>query len=109
MRRIKISVVAAVVFVSSSLLSLSVRAASVEQVVAACDKMADAKPGSCNYVADDKGLGGCTRNGCFYCPADGSRQCHATRSAGKTRGPNVVVKVGTVKFSCNSQAEGWCK
>lgn len=109
MRTIKISVVAAVVFVFGSLLSLSATAASVEEVVAACDKMADAKPGSCNYVADDKGLGGCTRNGCFYCPADGSRQCHATRSVGKTRSPNAVVKVGAIKFSCNRQDEGWCK
>jgi len=87
-------------------------AASVEEVVAACDKMDAAKPGSCRYTTDDKGLGGCTRNGCFYCPADGSRQCHATRTTAKppTSGkPEFVVKIGSIHLACNRQDQGWCK
>jgi hypothetical protein len=77
-----------------------------------CDKMDAAKPGSCRYTTDDKGLGGCTRNGCFYCPADGSRQCHATRTTAKppTSGkPEFLVKIGSIHLACNRQEEGWCK
>lgn len=96
-------------FIALVLFSGASWAASVEEVVAACDKMAEKKPGSCNYVADDKGLGGCTRNGCFYCPADGSRQCHATRAGGKSGKGDVVVKVGDIQFACDKQDEGWCR
>ena len=53
-------------------------AAPVEAVIAACDKMADAKPGSCNYTTTDSGIHGCTAKVCFTCPADGKRQCHAS-------------------------------
>jgi hypothetical protein len=88
------------------------RGASVEQVVAACDKMDAAKPGSCTLAADEHGIGGCTKNVCFYCPADGSRQCHATRVAGKPGKPGtseVVATVGKLQFKCSRQDEGWCK
>ena len=70
MGKIAITFMGSLVLVASAMFSLPARAASVDEVVAACDKMADAKPGSCNYTTDDKGLGGCTRNGSFYCPAD---------------------------------------
>jgi hypothetical protein len=88
------------------------RGASVEEVVAACDKMNAAKPGSCTLAADDHGIGGCTKNVCFYCPADGSRQCHATRVSGKPGKPGkpeVIANVGKLQFKCNRQDEGWCK
>jgi hypothetical protein len=83
------------------------QAARVEDVVAACDKMAAEKPGSCNYTTDDKGLGGCTRNGCFYCPADGSRQCHATRVGGGNKAS--IVTLGKIEMKCSRRDEGWCK
>jgi hypothetical protein len=87
-------------------------AASVEQVVAACDKMDAANPGSCNYTTDCCGLGGCTANGCFYCPADGSRQCHATRVGGgqtvKAGETNVAVQLGEIQLNCKVLDEGWC-
>ena len=105
MGKIAITFMGSLVLVASAMFSLPARAASVDEVVAACDKMADAKPGSCNYTTDDKGLGGCTRNGCFYCPADGSRQCHATRVAGKSKG----VHIAGIRLSCEKGDEGWCK
>jgi len=104
MHKFMVSAFVAALVVSSFAFSPAARAASVEQVVAACDKMAEANPGSCNYVATDNGLGGCTKNGCFYCPADGSRQCHATLVKGKTS----IVHVGPLKMACNRQDEGWC-
>lgn len=62
-------------------MSAPAHAARVEDVVAACDKMDAATPGSCNYEVDDKGLHGCTSGGtCFNCPADGKRQCYAAAS-----------------------------
>lgn len=112
MRRIAMPAFTLAVLASIFMSTTPARAASVEEVVAACDKMADEKPGSCNYTTDDKGLGGCTRTVCFYCPADGSRQCHATRvggQPGKTGKTDIVVKVGTISLSCNRQDEGWCK
>ena len=77
MRKIAIVAVVPLMLLAVLVFTSPASAASVEEVVAACDKMDAAKPGSCRYTTDDKGLGGCTRNGCFYCPADGSRQCHA--------------------------------
>jgi hypothetical protein len=62
MGKIAITFMGSLVLVASAMFSLPARAVSVDEVVAACDKMADAKPGSCNYTTDDKGLGGCTRN-----------------------------------------------
>ena len=112
MRRIAIVAVVPLMLLAVVVFSSAAGAASVEEVVAACDKMDAAKPGSCRYTTDDKGLGGCTRNGCFYCPADGSRQCHATRTTAKppTSGkPEFVVKIGSIHLACNRQDEGWCK
>lgn len=54
-----------------------VSAAPVEKVLAACDRTA-----GCGYSAGDNGdIVGCskTSNTCFYCPADGSRQCISVR------------------------------
>jgi hypothetical protein len=104
--KVLIPIFGSLVLVAGLFLSPPARAASVDEVVAACDKMADAKPGSCNYTTDDKGLGGCTRNGCFYCPADGSRQCHATRVVG---GKGKNVHIGGLKMACARGDEGWCK
>jgi len=56
-------------------------------------------------LVTDKGLGGCTRVGCFYCPADGSRDCYAMRTSGKAQ----QVDVDKIQMKCNRGAEGWCK
>ena len=109
MRKIAIPAFVSVMLVTFMMSSLPARAASVEEVVAACDKMDAAKPGSCTMATDGKGLGGCTKNGCFYCPADGSRQCHATRTGHNTGKPDVVVSIGSIQLKCNRQDEGWCK
>ena len=82
------------------------RAAPVEDVVAACDKMADEKPGSCRYTVTKDGLGGCTRNGCFFCPADGKRQCYPMRSSSQG---GSHVEVGPVKMACDRDRDGWCR
>lgn len=101
-----IRIAAALACACTLLAALPANAAKVEDVVAACDKMAAEKPGSCNYVTDDKGLGGCTRNGCFYCPADGSRQCHATRMGGGNKGKDISI--GAIRLACSRGEEGWC-
>lgn len=84
--------------------ALPAMAAPVEQVVAACDRMDAEKPGSCRYTVTKDGLGGCTRNGCFFCPVDGSRQCYAMRTSGK--GPRLDI--GGVQMKCDPGAGGWC-
>jgi hypothetical protein len=56
--------------------------ASVEAVVAACDRMADQNPGSCDYKIEGNELRGCTKNVCFRCPADGKRLCFAVSQPG---------------------------
>ncbi len=81
------------------------QAAPVEQVVAACDKMDAQKPGSCSYTVDSGGLHGCTKNGCFTCPVDGSRQCHSVRKSGKS--PDVGI--GEVHLKCEPVVNGWCQ
>lgn len=62
------------------------RAATVDQIVAACDRMNNAKSGSCSYKTYQKtvqGLSGCTANNvCFDCPADGKRLCFAVPGKG---------------------------
>jgi hypothetical protein len=80
-------------------------AASVDDVVAACDHMNSQKAGSCTYEVDGGGLHGCTANVCFNCPADGKRQCYAMRKSGK--GPDAVI--GTVKMKCEPVINGWCQ
>jgi hypothetical protein len=46
-------------------------AASRADVLAACDRMAREKDGSCGYTKDDHGnIEGCTSNVCFVCPRD---------------------------------------
>ena len=64
----------------------SASAATVEQVVAACDKMNTAKSGNCSYKIYQKtvqGLSGCTANNvCFDCPADGKRLCFSVPGKG---------------------------
>ena len=69
----------------------------VEQVIGACDALADKDPSKCGYSSGDNGdITGCFSGGqCFYCPADGSRQC--TMLFEGTRGPKVggVLGLGT--------------
>lgn len=58
-------------------------AASVDDVTAACDKMAAEKSGSCGYTINKAGdINGCSQNSCFYCPNDGKRECIAVRQGG---------------------------
>lgn len=90
---------------AAALATRPVHAAPVEQVVAACDRMDAQKPGSCSYTVDSGGLHGCTKNGCFSCPVDGSRQCHAVRRSGKS--PHM--EVGTVQLKCEPVVNGWCQ
>jgi hypothetical protein len=56
--------------------------ASVDDVVAACDRMAEQNPGSCDYKIEGNELRGCTKNVCFRCPADGKRLCFAVSQSG---------------------------
>jgi hypothetical protein len=56
--------------------------ASVEAVVAACDRMADQNPGSCDYKIEGNELRGCTQTVCFRCPADGKRLCFSVSQPG---------------------------
>jgi hypothetical protein len=46
------------------------QAADVKDVLKACDRT----PG-CSYKLTNKDITGCSKYACFYCPADGSRQC----------------------------------
>ena len=112
MPKITISALFSLMFLTFLISSPPARAATVEQVVAACDKMEAEKAGSCPLVATDNGIGGCTKNGCFFCPADGSRQCHSTftrHKPSRTNTTDVVVNIGTIQLKCSRQDEGWCK
>jgi hypothetical protein len=65
--------------------STSARAVSIEELIAACDKMDKAKPGSCSYKTYEKtvrGMSGCAGNVYFDCPADGKRLCFAVPGKG---------------------------
>jgi hypothetical protein len=76
-------------------LSQPVSAASVNDVLGACDRTA-----GCGYSQNKNGdISGCSKNACFYCPADGSRQCTGVtkaRTAGK--GGKGQVDIGGVKL-----------
>jgi hypothetical protein len=50
------------------------RAASVDDVVRACDNMYG-RGEKCNYRIQGNSMVGCTKNVIFDCPANGSRQC----------------------------------
>jgi hypothetical protein len=52
-------------------------AAPVEDVIGACDRTA-----GCDYKIKGNGISGCSPTACFYCPADGSRQCTQTGKGG---------------------------
>jgi hypothetical protein len=69
-------VLVSVAFIALNALAiLPVQSAPVEDVLGACDKMAD-QDGSCGYSISGNGdISGCTQSACFYCPADGSREC----------------------------------
>jgi hypothetical protein len=75
--------------------SQPVSAASVNDVLGACDRT----PG-CGYSQNKNGdISGCSSNACFYCPADGSRQCTGVtkaRTGGKTG--KGQVDIGGVKL-----------
>lgn len=69
----------------AGVVSTSAMAASVDEIVAACDKMNNAKKDSCTYKTYQKtvqGLSGCAGNVCFDCPADGKRLCFAVPGKG---------------------------
>jgi hypothetical protein len=71
----------ALVFVAMMPTSAAAQA-SVEAVVAACDRMAAQNPGSCDYKIEGNKLRGCTPNVCFRCPADGKRLCFSVSKPG---------------------------
>jgi hypothetical protein len=75
-----------VAFTAAAGIATSAKAATVDQIVAACDRMNNAKSGSCSYKTYQKtvqGLSGCTAgNVCFDCPADGKRLCFAVPGKG---------------------------
>jgi hypothetical protein len=71
----------------------SASAATVDEIVSACDNMDRAKAGSCSYKTYQKtvqGMSGCAGNVCFDCPADGKRLCFAV--------PGKGGKVGTTQL-----------
>lgn len=58
---------------------------SIEDLIAACDRMDKAHPGSCSYKTYQKtvqGMSGCAGKVCFDCPADGKRLCFAVPGKG---------------------------
>ena len=73
-------------------------AASVNDVLGACDRTA-----GCSYSQSKNGdITGCSPNACFYCAADGKRQCVGTDKgkaarAGKS-GKGGVIDIGGVKI-----------
>ena len=73
--------------------STSALAATVDEIVSACDRMDKEKAGSCSYKVYQKtvqGMSGCAGNVCFDCPADGKRLCFAV--------PGKGGKVGTTQL-----------
>lgn len=69
------------IFISVSHPNIS-EAAPIKDVLAACDKMADKKKGSCGYTInkDNGDISGCaTGSDCFYCANDGKRECIKVR------------------------------
>jgi hypothetical protein len=83
MWKIVLSGLSSLAFLVAATLSTPAPAqATVEAVVAACDKMAAQNPGSCDYKIEGNELRGCTANVCFRCPADGRRMCFAVSKPG---------------------------
>jgi hypothetical protein len=75
------------------MVSTSALAVTVDDIVAACDRMDKAQAGSCSYKVYQKtvqGMSGCAGNVCFDCPADGKRLCFAV--------PGKGGKVGTTQL-----------
>lgn len=71
------------------------QAADAGAVLGACDRTA-----GCNYTQNKAGdISGCSSQACFYCPADGKRQCFGVAArTGKGTGRGVPVNVGGVKI-----------
>lgn len=81
-------------------------AASVNDVLGACDRT----PG-CGYSQNKNGdISGCSKNACFYCPADGSRQCTGVSKArtGGSKGKGQV-DIGGVKLDRASNSSKTAK
>lgn len=74
-------------------------AASVNDVLGACDRT----PG-CSYSQGKNGdISGCSSNACFYCAADGKRQCVGITDKGKAAragkgGKGGAIDIGGVKI-----------
>jgi hypothetical protein len=85
-RKLAFLVTTVAVTAAAGSIATSASAATVDQLVTACDKMNSAKSGSCSYKIYQKtvqGLSGCTSNNvCFDCPADGKRLCFAVPGKG---------------------------
>lgn len=66
-------------------------AASVNDVLEACDRT----PG-CGYSQNKKNgdVSGCSKNACFYCPADGKRQCFSVGA--RTKGKPGHINIGGI-------------
>ena len=78
---------------TAGMVSTPALAATVDEIVSACDNMEKAKAGSCSYKIYQKtvqGMSGCAGNVCFDCPADGKRLCFAV--------PGKGGKVGTTQL-----------
>jgi hypothetical protein len=87
----------AIILALFAFLALSVpreiHAADVSAVLGACDRTQ-----GCGYSSGKNGdISGCSKNACFYCPADGSRQCFAVSARGKGKSRPGGVDIGGVK------------
>jgi hypothetical protein len=93
-RKFAVVIAAGITFGATvGMVSTPALAATVEEVVNACDKMDKDKAGSCSYKIYQKtvqGMSGCAGNVCFDCPADGKRLCFAV--------PGKGGKVGTTQL-----------
>ena len=92
MRNVTFAFFAFLVFSIAS--SHTTQAADAGAVLGACDRT----PG-CDYHQEKNGdVSGCSKQACFYCPADGKKQCFGVGArTGKGAGKGVAVNVGGVK------------
>lgn len=103
MRKSVLAVTLAAAFAVVPALSIPVAAATVDQVVKACDNMNAAKDGSCKMTSNKEGdITVCTSAArCTTCPVGGGRQCY--RQVG-----NQPIKgtAGGLKNAEKSKAKG---
>lgn len=76
-------------------------AASVNDVLGACDRT----PG-CGYSQNKKNgdVSGCSKNACFYCPADGKRQCFSVGARANGKGKPGRIDVGGINIEPRNAA-----